>query len=311
MLIQTPLKSHDPSWLLSAIRLPAVSGSAQFWKRALIFCTLLLTTCSSPGFVDTVLFIVTEDAAHGEVTIEPVVRVEGGRLNEPPRDSKWLQPYLGTHPLPLYSHGQLVGRVQILASSPYGGCAAGPYNARLQLSVPRAEAAYSAQGAIYRLASSTLLFDAPAPSLALSVEQRNLLERTARTQLQKLGLDTAGLRTLQLTDAARLTIAGRTVLVGTVSALADSVSRPGATALVVLEQQGSDWQLTYDYHQRFKDIYGQDFVGELFRDAIDLDRDGVPELIFERMGNEVYQYQILKRQDAGWRVIYTGGGGGC
>ena len=309
MTIRWTLKCHDFPLYLPSLSLP-VFPPVQFWKHGLILCALLLTTCSAPGYIDTVLFIVTEDKPHEQVTFEPVVQVQGGKLIAPQADEAFIKAYLQDRIYPLYRHGQLVGRVEATGVVPMG-CSALQSGARLQVSVPLTDAAYSAQGLRYLLATSALLVDAPLNGPVLTNQERDLLVRTALERLKSLGLSQASLKRVQLTDAARINIAERPTLIGTMSALADSVSNPGATVFVILQQEGAAWKLVYSAPKRFTDIYGQDFAGQSFRDAVDLDRDGTPELILEQIGNEVYQYEILKRQDGEWRTIYTGGGGGC
>lgn len=49
-----------------------------------------------------------------------------------------------------------------------------------------------------------------------------------------------------------------------------------------------------------------------FIDAVDLDKDNVPELIFyESGGGEAFGYEVYKRINNKWTFIYSGGGGGC
>ncbi|BAC90315.1 gll2374 [Gloeobacter violaceus PCC 7421] len=309
MPIWMSLKSQHYSWNFPAIALPSFPP-ARAWRQLLALCSLLLVTCSAPGYVDTVLFLVTQDREHGGVTIEPVVKIEKGHFYEPTGDTKFMERHTAERVLPLYRQGQLVGRVQATGAAEYS-CYPAQYSARLQLSVPAGPETFSAQGLTYWLASTALLLDSPQPAAALTAQERALLERTARERLGQLGLTPSYLQAAQLTDAARISVAGKPALVGTVSALADSVGRAGATAFVLLESVDEGWQVVYAEQKRFSDIYGQDFIGQVFRDTIDLDRDGTPELIVEQTANEVYRYQILKRREGTWEVIYTGGGGGC
>jgi hypothetical protein len=46
-------------------------------------------------------------------------------------------------------------------------------------------------------------------------------------------------------------------------------------------------------------------------DHLDLDSDGVDELIVRLDGYEDWQYGIYKRDKKRWKLVYTGGGGGC
>ncbi|MGH9531139.1 MAG: hypothetical protein ACRD2Q_02020 [Terriglobales bacterium] len=46
-------------------------------------------------------------------------------------------------------------------------------------------------------------------------------------------------------------------------------------------------------------------------DHLDLDGDGVDELIVRMEDHEGWQYGIYKKDKKGWKLVYTGGGGGC
>ncbi len=51
--------------------------------------------------------------------------------------------------------------------------------------------------------------------------------------------------------------------------------------------------------------------GEDFVDELDLDRDGVDEVITQVSGYETWEYAIYKRKAGRWQRVYKGGGGGC
>jgi hypothetical protein len=51
--------------------------------------------------------------------------------------------------------------------------------------------------------------------------------------------------------------------------------------------------------------------GEDFVDALDLDGDGIGEVITQVSGSEVWVYAIYKRKAGRWQQVYKGGGGGC
>ena len=58
--------------------------------------------------------------------------------------------------------------------------------------------------------------------------------------------------------------------------------------------------------------YGQGLEdGEDFVDELDLDADGVDEVITQISGSESWEYAIYKRRAGRWQPIYKGGGGGC
>jgi hypothetical protein len=280
-------------------------------RGALVFCSVLLTTCAAQGYIDTVLFLVTFDQEHGQVSFEPVVEIAKSQFNAPQANPAFAQTYLNNRLYPLYQQGQLVGRVQSLGLASFG-CSEVQNRAELQTTIPLIATSTHPQKTIYFLASSALLMDEPVALKPLSMADRDQLQTFGRDQLKTLGLSETELQKASLTDAARVDLGGGTVgLVGTVSLLADSVNTPGATVFMILEKESKGWQPSLVVSKRFKSVYGEDFEGIQFRDALDLDRDGTPELILEVLRNENYQFQVLKRSGKSWQAIYTGGGGGC
>ncbi len=46
-------------------------------------------------------------------------------------------------------------------------------------------------------------------------------------------------------------------------------------------------------------------------DHLDLDGDGVDEIVVRLEGHDDWKYGIYKKEKKGWKLVYTGGGGGC
>ena len=68
---------------------------------------------------------------------------------------------------------------------------------------------------------------------------------------------------------------------------------------------GTDFRIELQrYDEGLED--GEDFVDEL-----DLDGDGIGEVITQVSGSESWEYAIYKRRAGRWQAIYKGGGGGC
>lgn len=307
MLTWTALKRYEISQALP--NLPPL-GLHRALLRTLVFCSLLLTTCAAQGYIDTVLFMVTFDQEHGQVSFEPVVEIAKGQLNPPQENPAFAKTYLNNRLYPLYQQGQLVGRVQSLGLASFG-CSDTQNRAELQTNTPLTATSTHPQKTVYFLASSALLSDGPVAPEPLSFTDRDQLQRLGREQLKALGLSEPELQKALLTDAARVNLGGTVGLVGTVTLLADSVNTPGATVFMILEKESQGWKPSLLVRKRFKSVYGEDFEGMLYRDALDLDRDGTPELILEVLRDENYQFQVLKRNGKNWQAIYTGGGGGC
>jgi|GEM_PF-4838525 len=68
-------------------------------------------------------------------------------------------------------------------------------------------------------------------------------------------------------------------------------------------------QFVYD-HRKDSDDDGDSARMELF-DQADLDADGVDEIITRVHSHATWNWCILKRTRRSWKVVYTGGGGGC
>lgn len=280
------------------------------WRPALFFCGLLLSACAASGFADGVIFLVTLNRERGEMVLEPIVQIQQGKLVAPPTDPDFVREYL-RRTYRLYQQGQAIGQVDAQGVLPFS-CSSGLLGAaRVRTTRAPITTGFSSEGSVYLLASSEPLPASPSAPVPLKFEERELARSVTLDLLSQLGLSAAYLEAATLTDAARLNLGEKPGLAGTLTVLADSESNPGATAFVLMERTGKQWQVVYSTRGRFKDIYGRDFTGRVFREAADFDHDGVPELILEVTGYEVYKYEVLKREGEQWQVIYSGGGGGC
>ena len=66
-----------------------------------------------------------------------------------------------------------------------------------------------------------------------------------------------------------------------------------------------------DYHRTTDLEDGKDSLGLRFVDQLDLDGDGVDEVIVEAIGYENEGFLIYKRQSGTWKKVWAGGVGGC
>lgn len=81
--------------------------------------------------------------------------------------------------------------------------------------------------------------------------------------------------------------------------------------LVIASEHRGRMRADYVYdHRKAPDDDGDTARMELF-DQADLDADGVDEIIARVHGYESWNWCILKRTRRSWKVVYTGGGGGC
>jgi len=66
-----------------------------------------------------------------------------------------------------------------------------------------------------------------------------------------------------------------------------------------------------DYHRTTDLEDGKDSLGLRFVDQLDLDGDGVDEVIVEAIGYENESFLIYKRLSSTWKKVWAGGVGGC
>jgi hypothetical protein len=81
---------------------------------------------------------------------------------------------------------------------------------------------------------------------------------------------------------------------------------------LVVEQKGEQWDVAISSYHVSKDLeYRTDDVEENFVDQLDLDADGVDEIVTISGYYESWDYAIYKEQNGAWKRVYQGGGGGC
>lgn len=81
---------------------------------------------------------------------------------------------------------------------------------------------------------------------------------------------------------------------------------------LVAEQSGGQWNVALSSYHISKDLEdGVDDVEENFVDQLDLDADGMDEMITISSYYESWDYAIYKFQQGVWKKVYQGGGGGC
>ena len=81
------------------------------------------------------------------------------------------------------------------------------------------------------------------------------------------------------------------------------------TLFLIAAKQDDTYQaeLTWYHHA----VEEADYEARSFVDQLDLDGDGIDEVISAGHYYEGGDYQIYKKQKGQWQVIYQGGGGGC
>jgi len=114
------------------------------------------------------------------------------------------------------------------------------------------------------------------------------------------------LRNLRLT---KVRLDGPNALVGSIT-FKDSTTK--RNLFLVLEQGETNWDVDMASYHVTKDL--EDYVDEAeedFVDQLDLDSDGVDEIVTISYYYESWDYAIYKEKDGKWEKVYKGGGGGC
>jgi hypothetical protein len=102
---------------------------------------------------------------------------------------------------------------------------------------------------------------------------------------------------------------GKFELVGSFSVEKKSEAAPDAyTLFLIIEPQGDSFKTAWEW---FHHGYEGEYADRRYIDQVDLDGDGVGEVVAEGTYYESNDYVIYKRQQGRWRPVYQGGGGGC
>jgi len=80
---------------------------------------------------------------------------------------------------------------------------------------------------------------------------------------------------------------------------------------LVATKTGGDYGVALASHHVARDEDDADVTTESFVDQLDLDNDGVDEIVTIFGYYESWEYAIYKLQNGSWQKIYQGGGGGC
>lgn len=110
--------------------------------------------------------------------------------------------------------------------------------------------------------------------------------------------------------ATRLGARRPRALIGTI------VTYRAATAVhdlfLVLEQKEANWEVLIASYHESSDV--EDHMEEIFEsfvDQIDLDGDGIDEIVTISGYYESWDYSVYKFEKGAWKSVYHGGGGGC
>ncbi|HEX8355605.1 MAG TPA: hypothetical protein VF611_22050 [Pyrinomonadaceae bacterium] len=255
----------------------------------------------------TVVFAV--EKYESNVTIEPAFIYSRGAFAAPPVDGP---------PEPFTREYFRVGRRYRLLS---GGGDAGSVTVRKNLEpgcvglVAEADAETQVRlgGRVQALATdSETLGRAPSSRRAPTEVERARAIELARAAYAKNGAPAALVGEMQVVNltATDLDRDGRFELVGSflVEKRTGGSASDAYTLFIIADPQGDSFKTAWEwFHHGFEGEYAD----RHFVDQLDLDGDGVGEVVAEGSYYESNDYVVYKRQQGRWRPVYQGGGGGC
>ena len=290
---RTPRAAFALALLLAA---HAPAGSAQRPARA----------AAQPG---TVLFSVKKHEA--QVTFEPVVIYRRGAYAKPPADDEaGSRAFARDYFRP--------GRRYRLLS---GGAEAGALTAKKYLepgcvglvAEGTAETQVRLGGRVQALATDSQTLGGGAGSRRAPTEaERARAVDLGRAAYAKNGVGAALAARMQVVNltATDLDRDGKAELVGSFlveKKTGESVS-DAYTLFLIMEPAGDSFRTAWEW---FHKGYEAEYADRHFVDQVDLDGDGVGEVVAEGTYYESNDYVVYKRQQGRWRPVYQGGGGGC
>jgi len=268
-----------------------------------------------PADSRTVLFAVTTgENARGEnaIRIDPIVMINGGRFIEPPagvgeeagrfsdtpQSSKFAATYFRpgqTYQL-LFGGGKM-GTATVLKRT-NRQCISLAASVRLQTSVKLG-------GWVMALAtnSNPLGFQESSRRALLPDERSAVLDLVRRTYRQR-SVPAELLNKITVTNltAVDLDRDGNAEIIG--SFRIEQGEKAYLLFLIIGKRAGTYKIELQHYGQALES--GEDFV-----DQLDVDGDGIAEVITQVSGYESWGYAIYKKRAGRWQRVYKGGGGGC
>ena len=281
--------------------------------RTALALSLLLLVCASPSARQksaqggAVVFAV--EKFESNVMIEPAFIYRGGAFVAPPVDS----------PSNAFTREYFrAGRKYRLLS---GGGEAGSVTVRKFLepgcvglvAEATAETQVRLGGRVQALATDSASLGRVQPSRRAPTEAERAraveLARAAYAKNKAPSSLVNGMQVVNLT-ATDLDRDGRAELVGSfiVEKKTGDTTEDAYTLFLIMEPQGDSFKTAWEwFHHGFEGEYAD----RHFVDQIDLDGDGVGEVVVEGTYYESNDYAVYKREQGRWRPVYKGGGGGC
>lgn len=294
----------------TSIRLPVFALS-------LLVCVLLLCAHSATGARPqpaapaqgggTVIFAVSK--YEESVSVEPVVIYRGGKYEVPPVNEEkgnnaFAREYFRSgRKFRIISGGGEAGTLTIIKYQE-PGCVGLVADAT-------AETTARLGGRVKALATDSQTLGRGAISRRAPTEtERARAVELARTTYTKHSVGASLVSKMEVVNltATDLDRDGRFELVGSFLAGKNDVGSTSYTLFLIMEPAGSGFKTAWEwFHLGSEDSYED----RHFVDQVDLDGDGVGEVIAMGSYYESNDYIIYKKIQGRWRPVYKGGGGGC
>lgn len=288
-------------------------------NRLSVFLTISLLVCAHTGAGarqkpagaaqrDAVIFAVSK--YEGLATAEPVVIYRGGKYENPPVDEEkgnnaFAREYFRAgRKFRILSGGGEAGTLSIVKYTE-PGCIG-------LVAEATAETPARLGGRVKVLAtdSQTLGRGTPSRRAPTDAERARAVElaRAAYAKNRVAASLASKMEVVNLT-ATDLDRDGRFELVGSFLVQKQVAPAPESyTLFLIMEPAGDGFKTAWEwFHQGSEDSYED----RHFVDQVDLDGDGVGEVVVMGSYYESNDYAIYKRQQGRWRPVYKGGGGGC
>jgi hypothetical protein len=273
------------------------------------------STSRADGGRSTLVFAVTKYEAAEEVQIEPVALIVGGRFVQPPvadgsesadaarSEKRFIADYFrpGRSYRLLFGGGE-AGKVtvkQYLEPGCVGLVASATAETQVKLG-----------GEVLALATdSDALGRGKGTRRAPTAQERAAALSLARTLFRGRRVPASALEKIKTNNltAIDLDADGRAELVGSYF-IEMQPGFPQHTAFLIAEPRGAAYKAALSWYHLGTE---EDSAVRRLVDAVDLDGDGVLEVVAGGSYYESNDYLVYKRARTLWRVVYQGGGGGC
>lgn len=226
------------------------------------------------------------------------VEEENGRFKDTPQSSKFAAEYYRPgHSYQLLFGGGKIGSAAVIKRKSLA-CVSLAAGVRLQTS-------QKLGGWVRALATDSDSLGSPESSRrALSPTERSTVLELARRTYRQRSAPAALINSITVTNltAVDLDHDGNPEFVGSFRIERDEKAY---LLFLIAGKHGDNYKVELQrYGEGLED--GEDFIDEL-----DVDGDGIGEVITQVTGSESWEYAIYKRKEGRWQAVYKGGGGGC